>query len=43
MALLLLAGLQTVPGSLAEAARIDGAKAWQIFWHVRLPLWCRRC
>jgi len=40
MALLLLAGLQTVPGSLVEAARIDGADAWQIFWHVRLPqLW----
>ena len=38
MALLLLAGLQTVPGSLVEAARIDGAEAWQIFWHVRLPL-----
>ena len=38
MALLLLAGLQTVPGSLAEAARIDGANAWQIFWIVRLPL-----
>ena len=38
MALLLLAGLQTVPGSLTEAARMDGAKAWQTFWFVRLPL-----
>jgi ABC-type sugar transport system permease subunit len=38
MALLLLAGLQTVPTSLAEAARIDGASAWQFFWRVRLPL-----
>ena len=38
MALLLLAGLQTVPGSLTEAARMDGAKAWQTFWYVRLPL-----
>lgn len=37
MALLLLAGLQTVPTSLVEAARIDGANAWQTFWHVRLP------
>ncbi|MFZ1430252.1 MAG: sugar ABC transporter permease [Geminicoccaceae bacterium] len=38
MALLLLAGLQTVPGSLTEAAHMDGAKAWQTFWFVRLPL-----
>ena len=38
MALLLLAGLQTVPGSLTEAARMDGAKALQTFWFVRLPL-----
>jgi ABC-type sugar transport system permease subunit len=38
MALLILAGLQTIPHSLSEAARIDGASAWQVFWHVRLPL-----
>jgi multiple sugar transport system permease protein len=38
MALLLLAGLQTVPRSLTEAARMDGARAWKTFWHVRLPL-----
>src|SRR4051794_33175645 len=38
MALLLLAGLQTMPSSLAEAARIDGASGWQFFWTVRLPL-----
>jgi ABC-type sugar transport system permease subunit len=38
MALLLLAGLQTIPVSLAEAAVIDGANAWQYFWHVRLSL-----
>lgn len=38
MALLLLAGLQTVPRSLIEASRIDGASAWGSFWHVRLPL-----
>ena len=38
MALLLLAGLQTIPHSLSEAARIDGASTWQYFWHVRLPL-----
>jgi len=35
---LLLAGLQTIPGSLLEAARIDGAGAWQAFWRVRLPM-----
>ncbi|MGA1801689.1 carbohydrate ABC transporter permease [Rhizobium sp. HT1-10] len=38
MALLLLTGLQTVPKSLIEAARMDGAKAWIIFWNIRLPL-----
>jgi multiple sugar transport system permease protein len=38
MALLMLAGLQTVPGSLIEALRIDGGTAWQSFWYVRLPM-----
>jgi multiple sugar transport system permease protein len=38
MALLLLAGLQTIPTSLIEAATIDGANAWQRFWMIRLPL-----
>ena len=38
MALLLLAGLQTIPGSLLEAARMDGARPWQTFWYVRLPM-----
>jgi ABC-type sugar transport system permease subunit len=38
MALLLLAGLQTIPHSLSEAALIDGAGPWQRFWSVRLPL-----
>src|SRR5208282_2549124 len=38
MALLLLAGLQTIPESLSEASVIDGANAWQRLWHVRLPL-----
>ncbi|WP_265521130.1 carbohydrate ABC transporter permease [Oerskovia flava] len=35
--LLLLAGLQTVPAQLYEAARMDGANAWQRFWNVTLP------
>lgn len=33
----LLAGLQGVPAELHEAAAIDGANAWQRFWHVTLP------
>ena len=32
-----LAALQTVDRNLEEAARIDGANAWQVFWHVTLP------
>ena len=35
--LMALAALQMVPESPIEAARIDGATRWQIFWHVRLP------
>jgi len=34
---ILLAGLQTIPGDLYEAARIDGANGWQRFIHVTLP------
>jgi multiple sugar transport system permease protein len=33
-----LAALQTVPTDLIEAARIDGASAWQRFWSITLPL-----
>lgn len=36
--LLLLAGLQNIDAALYEAARIDGASAWQQFRHVTLPL-----
>ena len=32
-----LAALQAVDKSLEEAARIDGAGRWQVFWHVTLP------
>jgi multiple sugar transport system permease protein len=32
-----LARLQTIPGELYEAARIDGAGAWSRFWDVTLP------
>ena len=34
---MLLAGLQGIPGELYEAARMDGAGAWARFWHVTLP------
>ena len=34
---ILLAGLQTIPTDLYEAARIDGANGWQRFLHVTLP------
>jgi multiple sugar transport system permease protein len=33
-----LAGLQGLDGSLVEAARIDGARLWQVIWHIKLPL-----
>jgi trehalose/maltose transport system permease protein len=38
MALLLLAGLQTIPGDVYEAARVDGANVWQRFLRITLPL-----
>jgi multiple sugar transport system permease protein len=37
-ALIILAGLQTIPGELYEAASVDGAGSWQRFRHVTLPL-----
>lgn len=38
MALLLLAGLQTIPSSLYEASSIDGASKWKQFTQITLPL-----
>lgn len=38
MALMLLAALQMVPSDLYEAARVDGASAWQRFRRITLPL-----
>ncbi|MFI6515918.1 carbohydrate ABC transporter permease [Spirillospora sp. NPDC050679] len=38
VALLVLAGLQTIPGEVYEAARVDGAGAWQRFVSITLPL-----
>ena len=37
-ALLLLAGLQLIPGDLYEASALDGASGWSTFWHVTVPL-----
>lgn len=36
--LIFLAGLQTIPRQLYEAARVDGAGAWQKFWHITFPM-----
>jgi len=35
---IMLAGLQTVPPQLTEAARVDGATRWQIFWNITVPM-----
>jgi multiple sugar transport system permease protein/N,N'-diacetylchitobiose transport system permease protein len=34
----ILAGLQTIPSDLYEAARVDGAGAWRAFWRITIPL-----
>jgi len=36
-AIILLAGLQSVPTEIIEAARVDGASFLSIFWHIMLP------
>ncbi|MBU2664724.1 sugar ABC transporter permease [Actinoplanes bogorensis] len=36
--LLLLVGLQSIPGDVYEAARLDGSGRWQTFRHITLPL-----
>jgi len=38
MMLFMLAGLFSVPQEPIEAADIDGASSWQIFWHIEFPL-----
>jgi multiple sugar transport system permease protein len=37
-AYVLLAGLNAIPQDIYEAARVDGARAWQIYWNITLPL-----
>ena len=34
----LFAGLLQMPGDIVDAARVDGANAWQYFWHVTAPM-----
>lgn len=36
-ALLFIAGLQTVPPSIIEAGKVDGANAWRRFWQIVMP------
>lgn len=36
--LILLAGLESIPGDVYEAAGVDGAGGWQKFWHHTIPL-----
>lgn len=36
--LILLAGLKAIPSEPLEASQVDGASAWQTFWHVTLPM-----
>ncbi|PWH17018.1 MAG: hypothetical protein DDG58_08840 [Ardenticatenia bacterium] len=36
--LVALAGLQSIPQELTDAAMVDGASSWQLFWRVTLPL-----
>jgi ABC-type sugar transport system permease subunit len=37
-AVIFLAALQGMPGELVDAARVDGANDWQVFWDVKLPM-----
>lgn len=36
--LFFVAGLTAIPSHLLDAARIDGASPWQVFWRIKLPL-----
>ena len=36
--LILLAGLQAIPGDVYEAAEMDGTSPWRSFWRITLPL-----
>jgi sn-glycerol 3-phosphate transport system permease protein len=36
--IIMIAGLQSLPEEVIEAARMDGANAWKVFWRVTVPL-----
>lgn len=36
-AIFFLAGLAAIPKEMIEAARLDGANEWKVFWHITLP------
>jgi len=36
--IIFLAGLQAIPYDLYEAAKLDGAGTWRLFWTITLPL-----
>jgi multiple sugar transport system permease protein len=36
--IIFLAGLQAIPYDLYEAAKLDGAGTWRLFWSITLPL-----
>lgn len=33
-----IAGLQSIPSEVVEAARLDGVKKWKIIWHIKIPM-----
>ncbi|SDN27681.1 multiple sugar transport system permease protein [Actinomyces ruminicola] len=37
-ALLIFAGLQSIPGTVYEAGKMDGASEWTMFWKITVPL-----
>ena len=37
MMIIYIAGLQSIPSDYIEAAKVDGATAWQTFWKVKIP------
>ena len=38
MMIIYIAGLQSIPGDVMEAAQIDGATSWQRLWKVTVPM-----
>ena len=36
--IIISAGLKSIPPQITEAAKMDGANGWQLFWHVTVPL-----